>query len=162
MSLEEKIAQLGCVWSTQLVDGDRFAPDRARALLAHGTGQIPRIGAPPRLRPAESAAFANAIQRFLRDETRLGIPAIIHEESTAGLTARDATQFPQAIGLAATWNPTLLEEVGRVIRAQMLAVGAPQTLPPAPDAPPPPRRPRTEATYAQDAHLVRPPRRPST
>jgi beta-glucosidase len=52
--------------------------------------------------------FANAIERVLVEETRLGIPAIIHEESTAGLTAREATQFPPAIGLASTWNPALL------------------------------------------------------
>src|SRR5262249_49429990 len=81
VSLEEKLAQLGCVWSPQLAARARFAPARARTLLAHGIGQITRIGASTGLRPAESAAFANAIQRFLREETRLGIPAIIHEES---------------------------------------------------------------------------------
>src|SRR5215470_48011 len=154
MSLEEKIAQLGCVWSTQLVDGDRFASDRARTLLAHGTGQITRIGASTGLRPAESAAFANAIQRFLREDTRLGVPAIIHEESLAGFTARDATQFPQAIGLAATWNPTLLEDVGRVIREQMLAVGARQTLAPVLDVARDPRWGRTEETFGEDPYLV--------
>src|SRR5262249_59998870 len=108
-------------------------------LLPHGTGHITRIGAATGLRPAESAAFANDIQRFLVEETRLGIPAIIHEESVAGLTARDATQFPHAIGLASTWNPALIEEVGPVIPAQMLAGGARPTPPPGlPTAPHPP------------------------
>jgi len=154
MTLEEKLAQLGCVWSTQLVTDDRFSPERARSLIASGTGHITRIGASTGLRPHESAAFANAIQRFLVEETRLGIPAIIHEESVAGLTARDATQFPQAIGLASTWNPALLEEMGRVIRAQMLAVGARQTLAPVLDIARDPRWGRSEETYGEDPYLA--------
>ncbi|MEO8604864.1 MAG: glycoside hydrolase family 3 N-terminal domain-containing protein [bacterium] len=154
MSVDEKCAQLGCVWSTQLVTDDQFSPTRARQMLRHGTGHITRIGASTGLRPHESAAFANAIQRFLCEETRLGIPAIIHEESTAGFTARDATQFPQAIGLASTWNPALIEAVGQVIRAQMLAVGARQTLAPVLDIARDPRWGRTEETYGEDPYLA--------
>jgi beta-glucosidase len=154
MTVDEKLAQLGCVWSTQLVADEAFSPARARELLAHGSGQITRIGASTGLRPAESAAFANAIQRFLVEETRLGIPAIIHEESTAGFTARDATQFPQAIGLASTWNPALIEEAAEVIRAQMLAVGARQTLAPVLDIARDPRWGRTEETYGEDPYLA--------
>src|SRR5262249_14326434 len=78
----------------------------------------------------------------------------IHEESVAGLTARDATQFPQAIGLASTWNPTLIEQVGRVIRSQMLAVGARQTLAPVLDIARDPRWGRTEETYGEDPYLA--------
>ena len=154
MTLDEKLAQLGCVWSTHLAAGGHFSIDRARELLAHGTGHITRIGAATALRPHESAAFANQIQRYLLERTRLGIPAIIHEESVAGLTARDATQFPQAIGLASTWNPALIEDVGRVIRAQMLAVGARQTLAPVLDIARDPRWGRTEETYGEDPYLA--------
>ena len=99
MTVEEKLAQLGCVWSTHLVDDHGFSPDAARRLLAHGTGQITRIAASTGLRPQGVAVFANEIQRFLVEETRLGIPAVIHEESTAGFCARDAVQFPQAIAI---------------------------------------------------------------
>ncbi len=105
MTLAEKLAQLGSVWSTQLAEGGGFSTDKAAALLRHGTGHVTRIAASTGLRPAENAAFMNRIQRYLVEETRLGIPAIVHEESTAGLTARDADQLPQAIGLASTWNP---------------------------------------------------------
>ena len=80
MTLGEKLAQLGCVWSTQLVENDSFSLERARELLRDGTGHVTRIGASTGLRPNESAAFANAIQRFLVDESRLGIPALVHEE----------------------------------------------------------------------------------
>ncbi len=154
MTLDEKLAQLGCVWSTQLVVDDCFSPERARELLTNGTGHVTRIGGSTGLRPSESAAFANDIQRFLVEHTRLGIPAIIHEESVAGLTARDATQFPQAIGLASTWNPALLQEMGRVIRDQMLAVGARQTLAPVLDIARDPRWGRCEETYGEDAYLA--------
>ena len=108
MTLAEKLAQLGCVWSTQLVDDSGFSDEAAHRLLANGTGQVTRIAASTGLRPQGLAVFANEIQRFLVEETRLGIPAIIHEESVAGFCARDAVQFPQGIGLAATWNRELV------------------------------------------------------
>jgi len=154
MTLDEKLAQLGCVWSTQLVEDDQFSEAKARELLANGTGHITRIGASTGLRPAESAAFMNRIQRWLLENTRLAIPAIVHEESTAGFTARDATQFPQAIGLAATWEPELVEAMGEVIREQMLAVGARHTLAPVLDVTRDPRWGRTEETYGECPYLA--------
>ena len=154
MTLDEKVAQLACTWSTQLVDDDAFSPRRAQRHLANGIGEVTRIGASTGLRPAGSAAFANEIQRFCVEHTRLGIPAIVHEESTAGLCARDATQFPQAIGLAATWNPELVERMGDVIRRQMLAVGARHTLAPVLDVARDPRWGRVEETYGESAYLA--------
>ena len=154
MSLDEKLAQLGCVWSTYLVEGEGFSASHAARLLADGIGQVTRVGGATALRPREVAAFTNALQRFLLERTRLGIPAIVHEESCAGLTARDATQFPQAIGLASTWNPELAEAMGAVIRAQMLAVGARQTLAPVLDVTRDPRWGRTEETFGEDPYLV--------
>ena len=154
MTLDEKLAQLGCVWSTQLVADDAFSEPSAERLLAHGIGEITRIGASTGLRPRERAAFTNAIQRYLVEETRLGIPAIVHEESTAGLCARDATQFPQAIGLASTWDPDLVERIGAVIRAQMVATGARHTLAPVLDIARDPRWGRTEETYGESPYLA--------
>src|SRR5439155_1670020 len=96
----------------------------------------------------------NDIQRFLVEDTRLGIPAIVHEESVGGLCARDATVFPQAIGLAATWDPALVEAVAGVIREQMLAVGARHTLSPVLDVARDPRWGRVEETYGEDPYLA--------
>ena len=154
MTLEEKVAQLACAWSTQLVADDAFSEQRAQRYLANGIGEVTRIGASTGLRPQGSAAFANDIQQFCVEQTRLGIPAIVHEESTAGLCARDATQFPQAIGLAATWNPGLVEEMGEVIRRQMVAVGARHTLAPVLDVARDPRWGRVEETYGESAYLA--------
>jgi beta-glucosidase len=154
MTLDEKLAQLGCVWSTALVEDDAFSEKAAASLLEHGIGEITRIGASTGLRPRERAALANAIQTYLAEHTRLGIPAIVHEESTAGLCARDATQFPQAIGLASTWDPDLIERLGAVIRAQMASTGARHTLAPVLDIARDPRWGRTEETYGESAYLV--------
>jgi beta-glucosidase len=154
MTLDEKLAQLGCVWSTRLVGEGAFSAARAQEVLANGTGHITRIGSSTALRPRESAAFMNAIQRYLIEETRLGIPAVVHEESTAGFTARDATQFPQAIGLAATFEPELIEAMAGVIREQMVAVGARHTLAPVLDVTRDPRWGRTEETYGEDPYLT--------
>src|SRR3954452_4088655 len=154
MTLDEKLAQLGCVWCTALVADNAFSARRAARLLAQGIGEITRIGATTGLRPRDRAAFTNEIQRYLVEQTRLGIPAIVHEESTAGLCARDATQFPQAIGLASSWDPDLLERIGGGIRDQMVATGARHTLAPVLDVARDPRWGRVEETYGESAYLA--------
>lgn len=154
MTVDEKLAQIGAVWSTALLEGESLSEEKAGEALRHGIGHVTRIGAATMLRPLESARLANAIQRFLVEETRLGIPAIVHEESCAGYMARDATCFPQAIGLASTWEPALIEQATDVMRAQMRAVGAHQTLAPVLDVARDPRWGRTEETFGEDPYLI--------
>jgi beta-glucosidase len=158
MTLAEKLAQLGCVWSTQLVAGEGaaagFSAEAARRLMPEGTGQVTRIAASTGLRPAGVARLANQIQRFLVEETRLGVPAVIHEEAVAGFCARDAVQFPQAVGLGATFDADLLERIGDHIRAEMLAVGARHALSPVLDVARDPRWGRVEETYGEDPVLA--------
>jgi beta-glucosidase len=154
MTLDEKLAQIGCVWSSKLLHHGAFDVAAARELLAHGIGHVTRIGGATILGPRESATFTNAVQHFLVEETRLGIPAIVHEESCAGYTAKDATCFPQAIGLAATFAPDLVERMAQVIREQMLAVGARHTLAPVLDVARDPRWGRLEETFGEDPWLI--------
>lgn len=154
MTLDEKLAQLGCLWSTTLVRDDRFDAELAASRMPHGIGQVTRIGASTGLHPRESAELMNAIQRVAVERTRLGIPVIVHEESVGGYCARDATVFPQAIGLAASWDPALLERVAGVIREQMLAVGARLGLAPVLDIARDPRWGRLEETYGEDPVLA--------
>jgi beta-glucosidase len=153
MTLEEKVAQLGGVWVTDLVGPTGVDEERARARLQDGIGHVTRIGASTGLVPDESARVFNEIQRIAIDSSRLGIPVVVHEESVAGLCARGATVFPQAIGLAATWDPQLVESVADVIRVQMLAVGARHTLAPVLDVARDPRWGRVEETYGEDPVL---------
>jgi beta-glucosidase len=154
MTLDEKLAQLACLWSPAFVRDGAFDADYAAAQMPHGIGQVTRIGASTGLRPRESAAFMNAIQRVAVERSRLGIPIFVHEESTGGFCARDATVFPQGIGLAATWNPPLVGEVAGVIREQMRAVGARLALAPVIDVARDPRWGRVEETYGEDPVLA--------
>ena len=154
MTLDEKIAQLTCLWSPAFVRDGTFDADYAASRMPHGIGQVTRIGAATGLRPRESAAFMNAIQRVAVERTRLGIPIFVHEESNGGYCARDATVFPQGLGLAATWDPALVGEVAAVIREQLRAGGARMALAPVMDVARDPRWGRVEETYGEDPVLA--------
>ena len=152
MTLDEKLAQLGGLWSRPMLAGDGIDHDRARDLLRHGVGQISRHAA--LMPPAQSARTMNAIQGILIEETRLSIPAIFHEESCAGYLAQDATCFPMPLALASTFAPELATKMGVVIRRQMLAVGARHTLAPVVDVVRDARWGRCEETFGEDTYLV--------
>ena len=146
---------MGGIWVTALIDEQRtFVLSKARAAVPDGIGHISRIGAASLLPPGPSAALANTIQKYMIEQTRLGIPAIVHEESCAGYLARGATTFPQSIGLASTWEPDLVHDLAEVIRTQMRAVGAHHTLAPDLDVVRDPRWGRVEETYGEDPYLV--------
>jgi beta-glucosidase len=154
MTLAEKLGQLGSLWSFDILDGTGLDEVRARARLRDGIGQITRVAGATNLPPEQVAAFGNQIQRFLTEETRLGIPAIIHEETLHGVMARDATCFPQSIGQAAAWDPGLVEEMARLIGRQLRTMGASQALAPVLDITRDPRWGRLEETYGEDPYLA--------
>jgi beta-glucosidase len=154
MTVDEKLAQIGSIWITELVNGEHFDADHAGKLLEHGIGHVTRISASTGLRPPASAALLNQIQRVAVEGTRLGIPVMVHEEGVAGFCARDATVFPQAIGLGATWDEALIREIADVIRRQMMAVGARHALSPVLDVARDPRWGRVEETYGEDPYLA--------
>jgi beta-glucosidase len=153
MTTPEKVAQLGSAWVFQLANGIRLT-DGAPSLLAGGLGHVTRISGASNVGPADAARVANEIQQYLIQSTRLGIPAIVHEEVCAGLMSRGATVFPQPIGLACTWDPTLVERMAEVVRTEMRALGAHQGLSPVLDVCRDPRWGRMEETFGEDPHLV--------
>ncbi|GAA5051475.1 beta-glucosidase [Thermocatellispora tengchongensis] len=154
MTREEKLAQLGSAWAFSVMEGGRYSEERARTVLRHGLGHVTRIAGATSLKAAQVARVANEIQRFLVTETRLGIPAIVHEEVCSGVMAREATIFPQAIGVASTWEPELNRRLADAVRAQMRAMGSHQGLSPVLDVVRDPRWGRTEETYGEDPYLV--------
>ena len=154
MTLEEKVAQLGSIQAGALLEARRFSAEKARKLLKNGIGQITRVAGSPGVESREAGEIANDVQRFLSTETRLGVPAIVHEECLSGLMASGATTFPQAIGLASTWNPELVRDITSTVRAQMKATGAHQGLSPVLDVARDPRWGRTEETFGEDPYLV--------
>ncbi len=154
MTLDEKIAQLGSFWVYEILDGTAFSPTKAGKLLHNGIGHITRMGGASNVQPTESVVLANNIQKYLIEHTRLGIPAVIHEECCSGYMARGATVFPQAIGVASMWEPELVEKMADVIRHQMRSVGAHHALSPVLDVTRDPRWGRVEETFGEDPYLV--------
>ncbi len=159
MTLDEKVAQLR---STRTAgpfltgpDG-RFSPDSAARHVPLGIGRVERPSEGPGggRTAAEAVAYVNDLQRFLVERTRLAIPALTHEEALHGLAARDATSFPQAIALASTWDPALVERVFTAVAAEARARGAHQVLAPVVDVARDPRWGRSEETYGEDPYLV--------
>lgn len=154
MTIDEKVAQLGSVWSFEIVNGDALDPERVATHLGQGLGEITRLAGATNLGAEDVARLANEIQHYLVDRTRLGIPAIIHEESLHGLLARDAPVFQQSIGAAASWDPELVGAVAATIRRRMLATGARHSLAPVLDIARDPRWGRIEETYGEDPYLA--------
>ena len=155
MTLEEKVAQMMCLWDQKKLitnqDG-RFDPAKAPRWFRVGIGRIerPQDGHDAR----GEAEFVNAIQRWVRDSTRLGIPILFNEEALHGLEAAGATSFPQAIALASTWNTDLVQRVFTATAAEARARGVHQVLAPVVDIARDPRWGRFEETYGEDPFLV--------
>ena len=168
MTLEEKAAQMMCVWqekSTKLVDAKGnfdFRKAKAAFKKGHGIGQVGRpsdAGADP-ARPAFGksargmAELTNDIQQFFLEHSRLGIPVVFHEECLHGHAARDGTSFSQPIGLGATFNPELVEELFTMTAYEARVRGTHQALTPVVDVARDPRWGRVEETYGEDPYLV--------
>ncbi len=155
MTLAEKVAQLGSAWIYEIQSDDQtLSKEKMDARLGQGIGQITRLAGGSVLHPTELAEVANQIQHYVIEQTRLGIPAMVHDECCSGMLARNATNFPQIIGLASTWTPELAEEMTGVIRTQMRAVGIHQGLAPVLDIARDPRWGRIEETFGEDPYLT--------
>jgi beta-glucosidase len=155
MTLEEKVAQMLCLWNGKRLVTDaqgHFDPTHAPKWFRVGIGRIERPSDGHGARA--EAEFTNAIQRWVREHTRLGIPVIFHEEALHGLQGPEATSFPQAIALATSWNPDLVERVFAVVAREVRARGAQQVLAPVVDVARDPRWGRFEETYGEDPYLV--------
>ncbi len=154
MTIEEKLAQLGSFWVHELQSQGRLDESKIAYKLKPGIGQITRNAGACNLYPLETARSANILQKFLKEKTRLGIPAIIHEECCAGVMSAGSTIFPQMIGLASTFKPELARQMTTAIRHQMRAIGAHQGLAPVLDVARDPRWGRVEETFGEDPTLV--------
>jgi len=161
MTLEEKAAQMMCVWQKKpemLVDAEgNFDEAKARAAFKdrRGLGQVGRPSDAGKGKNAkEMAVLTNAIQKFFLENTRLGIPVIFHEECLHGHAAVDGTSFPQPIALGATFNPELVEALFTTTAAEARLRGTHHALTPVVDVAREPRWGRVEETYGEDPYLV--------
>ena len=168
MTLEEKAAQMMCVWqekATKLAGRRRAILISTRPKLRSKTATASARSAGPAMpaaHPSDAgdgknargmAELTNAIQKFFIENSRLGIPVMFHEECLHGHAAKDATSFPQPIGLGATFNPELVEQLYTMTAEEARVRGAHQALTPVVDVARDPRWGRVEETYGEDPFL---------
>lgn len=151
MTLAEKCAQLVGPFGLDEPNGS-FSPAFARQHFMDGIAYVSSHHRNRDMR--QTVAYLNAMQKFLREETRLGIPALAVGEGLHGYMAHEATSFPQAIGLASAWDPDLHQRIFSVVAHEMRARGAHYVLSPVLDLARDPRWGRTEETYGEDPYLV--------
>jgi beta-glucosidase len=150
MTLEEKVAQVsdGGEGNEGLIDTSGKLPYKtAKEAFAELYNSENKIGA------SERALIHNALQRYQLEKTRLGIPLIFFGEGLHGYMAYGSTSFPQALGLASTWDPVLVKQVFTAVGDEMGASGEGQAFTPVLDLARDPRWGRTEETYGEDPYL---------
>ena len=162
MTTEEKVAQVTAVWADKhRMEGDNYTFDASKAaeIMPHGIGHITRPselsgGGEPGRTGNEEIEYVNAIQRWLIENTRLGIPALMHEESLHGLAAKDATSWGQPISVAASFNRELTRRLYATAARQAASRGAHVVLTPVVDVARDPRWGRVEETLGEDPYLA--------
>lgn len=167
MTPEEKFAQMSAFWLILSPDGkhsersdlsDEFSATSAITSLEEklklGAGQITRPLGTHIVDALEGVKAGNRLQKTFVEETRLGIPALFHEECLVGLMCKGATLFPSSLNYGATWDPGLIEKVAGAIGAEALSVGCRQGLAPVLDVSRDVRWGRTEETFGEDPWLV--------
>ncbi|WP_243696225.1 glycoside hydrolase family 3 protein [Labedella phragmitis] len=160
MTLEEKIAQLVGFWVDQgdevvaPLAGEMATSTRYDEFTRHGLGQLTRVYGTRPVDPAERAEWLWREQRRLVTETRLGIPALVHEECLTGLAAWQAATFPTPLAWGASFDPELVEEMSRLIGRSMRELGVHQGLAPVLDVIRDPRWGRVDECIAEDPYVV--------
>lgn len=154
MTLEEKLAQLGSVESSSLA-GQLENQDEAEK-FSEGLGAVSFTAgsaASNYVSPGEQAAVNNALQEWLLNNTRLGIPALVHARLDHTAICAGATRFPLTIGLAASFSPANVRAMARAQREQMRAIGAHQALAPSMNIARDARWVELQHTYGEDPYL---------
>lgn len=167
MTLEEKFAQMHGYWLVLDENGehrersdmsDEFAGVSEQTSLAErlklGVGQITRPLGTHIVAADSGVRAANRLQKMLMEETRLGIPALFHEECLVGLLCKEATLFPSSLNYGSTWDPELVARAAREIGAEARSTGCKQGLAPVLDVSRDVRWGRTEETFGEDPWLV--------
>ncbi|HEE0105233.1 glycoside hydrolase family 3 N-terminal domain-containing protein [Citrobacter sp. wls711] len=167
MTPEEKFAQMHAYWLVLSEQGDHrersdmsdeFAGVSGQAALTErlrmGVGQITRPLGTHIVEAKTGVRAANRLQKMLVEETRLGIPALFHEECLVGLLCKDATLFPSSLNYGSTWDPELVKRAARQIGLEARSTGCRQGLAPVLDVSRDVRWGRTEETFGEDPWLV--------
>lgn len=148
MTLDEKIRELDMYSAHDLIENGRLSVEEAKQTL-NGMN----IGSVRDFYP-ESAEVSNELQKFIIENNRLGIPALIIEEALHGYLGKGSTSFPVSIGLGSMWDVEAMEKIGKVIGSEARAVGVNLVLAPTLGIGREPRWGRVQETYGEDPYLV--------
>ena len=151
MTLAEKVRQLDMYPVADFVHRDDTG--HATVSVDQLTAVVGDIGLGCVQSRDTTAVLNNAIQAHVIKHSRLGIPVLMSEEALHGLHRQGCTIFPQQIGLAATWNPTLAYAQGHSIAREVRALGIHETFSPVLDLARDPRWGRVEEGYGEDTYL---------
>ena len=164
MTLEEKLAQLIGLWVGAGADGEVVAPLQDAMLgesapefetfAGSGLGHITRMFGTRPVDPTVGRRALREAQRWLVENTRLGIPAIAHEECLTGLAAWQAATFPTPLAWGASFDDALVERMGAAIGESMAGLGVHQGLAPVLDVVRDARWGRVEECISEDPYLV--------
>lgn len=146
MTFEQKIDQITCLVTIteDIPDFKDYIPD--------GIGNVGAFTVADRVE--NIAEYTYRLQKFLAEETPLGIPALVHCEASAGAQFTEADVFPSAIAQASTFDTKIVGEMAEVIRKQMFYVGFRQALSPVADITRDERWGRITETYGEDGALA--------
>ncbi len=150
MTLKEKVAQLYC----SLTIGGADNMDNLKESLKDGIGTLSYLNSSLSGNNKKDIEVLQSLQKYLIEETRLGIPAIAHNEGIAGAQIPGATTFPQSLSVASTWEPELAKKMGEVVKKQLLSYGIRAVHSPLFDLGRDPRWGRIGETYGEDPYLV--------
>ena len=154
MTLEEKVAQMQMKSLNGLRNNGEWDLSREALDAFFGAESIGCLES-PFVEHERIAQISEAVDRYLRENTRLGIPAIQIAECLHGHLALGTTIFPQSIGLGCTWNPDLVGQMASVIALEASLAGVDQALSPLFDLARDPRYGRVEECYGEDPYLVK-------
>jgi beta-glucosidase len=166
MTLAEKASQLRVVWQAKTTifdDKMQFDATKASHVYPDGLGGLARpsdIKGPvsPRIDhlrgPRATVLLDNEVQHWAMEHMRLGIPVLLHEEGLHGYVSAESTMFPQAIGLASSWDPDMVRRINTVTAREIRARGIVEVLSPVVDVARDPRWGRIEETFGEDPYLV--------
>ena len=167
MTLEEKVGQLRCTlaWNYYEIQGKKVVPSESFKKDIK-EGNIGMLWATYRadpwtqkslangLNPQLAAMAGNALQKYVIENTRLGIPLFLAEEAPHGHMAIGTTVFPIGLGMAATWSPETAEAMGRVTSKEVRLQGGHISYGPVLDLSRDPRWSRVEESMGEDPVLT--------
>lgn len=154
LSLEDKVAQLYGIYPSELMVDGKISVEKCREVIPYGVGHICQPTSSQDKDADGIRQMVKEIQDYLMNETPSGIPAIFHEEALSGPTAKGATAYPQALGIACTWNPDLLKLKTSQTAKAMRSIGEQLALSPMLDVIRTPHWPRIEESCGEDGYLT--------